>query len=82
MALSASLKLRIGAIFILGSISLIGILIPLVVSEAVFKSDFFHVIKATAAGVMLGLCLVSGQLTHCSSFRCHQMYFFSDSFDA
>lgn len=64
MALSASLNLRIGAIFILGSISLIGILIPLVVSEAVFKSDVFHVIKATAAGVMLGLCLVSGQLTH------------------
>jgi hypothetical protein len=57
------LALRIAAVFILAVFSFAGVLLPLMVSEDARQSDIFIIIKTGAAGVMLGLCLVSSKIS-------------------
>jgi hypothetical protein len=57
--LSPSLGLRIASVFVLGAVSLVGITLPLLGSKTMINTDVFHCVKCLAAGVMLGLALVS-----------------------
>ena len=57
--MEADLILRIAAVFILACVSLLGVTLPIMMSKKQRESELFIVIKCGAAGVMLGLTLVS-----------------------
>ncbi len=67
------LALRIAAVFVLAIFSFLGVLLPLAVSEEQRKSDIFIIIKTGAAGVMLGLCLVSSTILPSLTFNPHSL---------
>ena len=58
-----NLALRIAAVFILAIVSMLGVTLPIMMSEKQRESELFIVIKCGAAGVMLGLCLVSDSMS-------------------
>jgi hypothetical protein len=60
----SSLALRIASIFVLAFFSMMGVMLPLLVSKETRESEMFIVIKTGAAGVMLGLCLVCWYLRY------------------
>lgn len=57
--LEANLVLRIASVFILAIVSMLGVTLPIMMNKKQRESELFIVIKCGAAGVMLGLCLVS-----------------------